>query len=63
MTFYFLGINIYFDEMNVFGGSNMRATNELGTKKVSSLLLSLAIPSIIAMIVNLLYNMVDRIYR
>lgn len=40
----------------------MSTTNELGTKKISKLLLNLAIPSIIAMIVNLLYNMVDRIY-
>ena len=40
----------------------MTTTNELGTKKISKLLLNLAIPSIIAMIVNLLYNMVDRIY-
>lgn len=41
---------------------NMENTDELGTKKVGSLLLSLAVPAIIAMIVSLLYNMVDRIY-
>ena len=40
----------------------MSTTNELGTKKVSKLLVGLAIPAIIAMMVNLLYNMVDRIY-
>ena len=40
----------------------MSTTNELGTKKIGKLLMSLAIPAIIAMIVNLLYNMVDRIY-
>ena len=40
----------------------MGNTNELGTKKVGSLLWSLAIPAIIAMLVSLLYNMVDRIY-
>lgn len=40
----------------------MANTNELGTKKIGSLLLNLAIPAIIAMIVSLLYNMVDRIY-
>lgn len=37
-------------------------TNELGTKKISSLLFNLAIPAIIAMLVSMLYNMVDRIY-
>ena len=40
----------------------MGNTKELGTKKVGSLLWSLAIPAIIAMLVSLLYNMVDRIY-
>lgn len=40
----------------------MENTNELATKKVRSLLVSLAIPAIIAMLVNMLYNMVDRIY-
>lgn len=36
--------------------------NKLGYEKLSKLLLSLAIPSIIAQLVNVLYNMVDRIY-
>ncbi len=36
--------------------------NKLGYEKISKLLLSLAIPSIIAQLVNVLYNMVDRIY-
>ena len=36
--------------------------NPLGTKKISSLLLSFAIPSIIAMLVSALYNMVDQIF-
>ncbi|MCI8401665.1 MAG: MATE family efflux transporter [Lachnospiraceae bacterium] len=40
----------------------MEKTNELGTGKVSSLLLNLAVPAIIAMLVSMLYNMVDRIY-
>ena len=35
---------------------------KLGTEKVGSLLLKLAIPAIIAQLVNLLYNIVDRIY-
>ncbi len=34
----------------------------LGTEKISTLLASLAIPAVIAQIVNLLYNIVDRIY-
>ncbi len=40
----------------------MEQNNELATKKISSLLLNLAIPAIIAMLVSMLYNMVDRIY-
>ena len=36
--------------------------NKLSSEKISKLLLSLAIPSIIAQLVNVLYNMVDRIY-
>ena len=39
----------------------MTQTNELGTRKLGPLLLSLAIPAIIAMLVSLLYNIVDRI--
>lgn len=38
------------------------AKNKLKTQKISSLLLSLAVPSIVAQLVNVLYNMVDRIY-
>ena len=34
----------------------------LGTQPVGKLLLKLAIPSVIAQIVNMLYNIVDRIY-
>ena len=35
---------------------------KLGTEKVGSLLLRLSIPAIIAQVVNLLYNIIDRIY-
>ncbi|MGM9653605.1 MAG: MATE family efflux transporter [Eubacteriales bacterium] len=34
----------------------------LGTEKISRLLFRIAIPSVIAQIVNLLYNLVDRVY-
>ena len=34
----------------------------LGTEKVSKLLVRLAVPSVVAQLVNLLYNMVDRVY-
>ena len=34
----------------------------LGTEKVSKLFVKLAVPTIVAQLVNLLYNMVDRIY-
>lgn len=36
--------------------------NKLGYEKISKLLFSLAIPAIIAQLVNVLYNMVDRVY-
>lgn len=36
--------------------------NELGTKSISKLLFSMAVPAITAQIINLLYNMVDRMY-
>ena len=40
----------------------MHNEERLGTQKLPSLLCSLAIPSIIAQLVNLLYNIVDRMY-
>lgn len=40
----------------------MNKENNLGTQKIGKLLLELSIPAIIAQIVNLLYNVVDRIY-
>ena len=41
----------------------MQPNNEfLGTERISKLLLRLAIPAVTAQIVNMLYNMVDRIY-
>ena len=40
----------------------MSQSNDLGTKKIGPLLLNLAVPALIAMLVSLLYNMVDRIY-
>ena len=35
---------------------------ELGTKSISKLLFSMAIPEITAQVINLLYNMIDRMY-
>ena len=40
---------------------NEQKTNPLGTEKISNLLLRFAIPSIIAMVVSALYNMVDEV--
>ena len=42
----------------------MQATkdNRLGTENIPRLMISLAIPSVLAQIVNVLYNIVDRIY-
>lgn len=40
----------------------MEHANPVGTEKVSSLLLKFSVPAIIGMIVNALYNIVDRIF-
>ena len=40
----------------------MATNNRLAHEKIIKLLFSLAIPSIIAQLVNILYNIVDRIY-
>ncbi|MGH4038312.1 MAG: hypothetical protein ACRQFF_10755 [Sphaerochaeta sp.] len=40
----------------------MEKTNELGTKSVGKLLAKYPIPSLIAMLVNAIYNTVDRIF-
>ncbi|MEG0685288.1 MAG: MATE family efflux transporter [Coprobacillus sp.] len=40
----------------------METNQKLGHEKITKLLFSLAVPSIIAQLVNILYNMVDRIY-
>lgn len=42
--------------------TKQRDKNLLGTAQIGKLLFKLAVPSVIAQIVNLLYNMVDRIY-
>lgn len=36
--------------------------SELGTKSIKKLLFSMAVPAITAQIINLLYNLVDRMY-
>lgn len=36
--------------------------NKLGTAPLGKLMLELAVPTVFAQIVNMLYNMVDRIY-
>lgn len=41
---------------------NNDKTNILGSEKISKLLFSLALPAITAQLVNMLYNIVDRIY-
>lgn len=40
----------------------MEKENQLGTEKVSALLLKFSVPAIIGMVVNAFYNIVDRIY-
>ena len=38
------------------------AQNPLGTQPIGRLLVKLAIPTVIAQLINVLYNIVDRIY-
>ena len=40
----------------------MTKTNPIGVEKISTLLLKFSVPAIIGMMVNALYNIVDRIY-
>ena len=42
--------------------ANLHANSPLGTVKVSKLMLKMAVSSVVAQLVNLLYNIVDRIY-
>lgn len=39
-----------------------QAQNPLGTQPIGRLLLRLAVPTVIAQLINVLYNIVDRIY-
>ncbi len=41
---------------------NTNSENKLGTEKIGKLVFSLALPSVIAQMVNVLYNIVDRMY-
>ena len=41
---------------------SQNTSNKLGTEKISRLLFQLALPAITAQIINMLYNIVDRIY-
>ena len=40
----------------------LQTENRLGTERVGKLLFNLALPSIAAQIINVLYNIVDRMY-
>jgi putative MATE family efflux protein len=52
---------VYYEDI-VYGGSFMNETNELGTQRIGKLLVKFSVPAITGMIVNALYNIVDRIY-
>ena len=41
---------------------NNQQTNEMATGSIPKLFFKLAIPAVIAQLVNLLYNIIDRIY-
>ncbi|MGL5329028.1 MAG: MATE family efflux transporter, partial [Peptostreptococcaceae bacterium] len=42
--------------------SSQNTQNDLGTESIVKLLIKFSIPAIIGMVVNMLYNVVDRIY-
>ena len=50
------------EEMNEMTQTNTTQINPLGTEPVGQLLRKFAVPSIVAMLVNALYNMVDQIF-
>ena len=41
---------------------NNKGEQRMGTESIPRLMISMAVPSIIAQIINILYNIVDRIY-
>ena len=41
---------------------NQKGDQKMGTESIPKLMVSMAVPSIIAQIINILYNIVDRIY-
>lgn len=41
---------------------SLQSDGKLGTAPLGRLILSMAIPTVVAQIVNVLYNIVDRIY-
>lgn len=44
------------------GGTVVNQTEKMGTEKIPALLRQLAVPAVVAQVINLLYNIVDRIY-
>ena len=50
-----------YDNKGVFY-MNQKTNNKLGNDNIGKLLFNLALPAIIAQLVNMLYNIVDRIY-
>lgn len=48
--------------LEIFLGDNMNNKSILGTEKIGKLIFKLSIPMILAQLVNLAYNMVDRIF-
>ena len=50
------------EDMNEMTQTNTTQINPLGTEPVGQLLRKFAVPSIVAMLVNALYNMVDQIF-
>ena len=42
--------------------NNSNSTQDMGTGSIPRLLIQLAVPAVIAQVINLLYNIVDRIY-
>lgn len=48
--------------MNIFGRDKMKNNDFLATEPVGKLLFKLAVPTLTAQVINMLYNMVDKIY-
>lgn len=61
-----MGLGMWYDQCMIFGrGAFMdgsKRKQDMGSGSIGKLMLQMAVPTVVAQVVNLLYNVVDRIY-